>query len=305
LVEIDLPTLRRLLRQLRACAPGIRSISALGIPPDALATAAGQEDLLVDHQSPDAFVVWAPGGGVNIAAVPESVRAMAVVAGAVAGFPTPTLKRSARRQGTLREWVGTWRVAPLLQPLLVTDAVGARSCRIPIPGSMEWLFAEGDVPKQGTRESLCELAVTGLGIGHFAFMPATLVCLAMLPPAVALRIGLESWSFCAAMALLAGLASMAGVALERWAERRFLTTDPREFVLDEVAGMTLTWAFVPPAAGWQALLIGFVLFRLFDIFKPGVQWVESLPMRGTIVWDDLVAGLYAGVLTLLLSILFL
>ena len=49
------------------------------------------------------------------------------------------------------------------------------------------------------------------------------------------------------------------------------------------------------ARGWKVYLFGFVLFRLFDIWKPWpVRQFEKLPTGTGIVADDLAAGLYAA-----------
>jgi len=69
--------------------------------------------------------------------------------------------------------------------------------------------------------------------------------------------------------------------------------DPSEVVIDEVAGFLLTMLWVP--LSWGTLLTGFLLFRVFDIWK---LWpanaAERLPGGLGIVLDDLVAGLYAN-----------
>jgi phosphatidylglycerophosphatase A len=44
-----------------------------------------------------------------------------------------------------------------------------------------------------------------------------------------------------------------------------------------------------------AVVAGFFAFRFFDIFKFGIDWVERLPVGGKVVWDDVLAGVYAGV----------
>ena len=102
------------------------------------------------------------------------------------------------------------------------------------------------------------------------------------------------WWLCIAVAIAA---TAAGVALERWAQQHFFAEDPREFVLDEVAGQALAWAFIAPSAPWWMLIAGFLLFRIFDIWKLGVGWIERLHVPGTIVWDDLLAGVCAGLLS--------
>jgi phosphatidylglycerophosphatase A len=70
--------------------------------------------------------------------------------------------------------------------------------------------------------------------------------------------------------------------------------DNQRIVIDEVAGYLVTVALVPKTAG--NLMIGFVLFRLFDIWKPPpVRWVDRHVHGGFgVVADDLVAALYAA-----------
>jgi phosphatidylglycerophosphatase A len=68
--------------------------------------------------------------------------------------------------------------------------------------------------------------------------------------------------------------------------------DPSHVVIDEVAGQLVTFLACPIM--WQALLAGFILFRVFDIVKPPpVRSMERLPEGTGIVVDDLGAGFYA------------
>jgi phosphatidylglycerophosphatase A len=90
------------------------------------------------------------------------------------------------------------------------------------------------------------------------------------------------------------------VALVGWAATAFACRDeekterdPQWIVIDEWAGIFITLMCVAPNNFIQ-LLIGFVLFRVFDIIKPGpVRWAERLPGATGIMADDLVAGLLA------------
>ncbi len=67
--------------------------------------------------------------------------------------------------------------------------------------------------------------------------------------------------------------------------------DPRHVVIDEVAGQLVTLVACPIM--WQALLAGFILFRVFDITKPPpIRRLEKLPEGTGIVVDDLGAGIY-------------
>jgi phosphatidylglycerophosphatase A len=64
-------------------------------------------------------------------------------------------------------------------------------------------------------------------------------------------------------------------------------------VWDEIVGFLITMTLVPPE--WRFVLLGFVLFRLFDIWKPWpIRWFDMGVSGGLgIMVDDLVAGLYA------------
>lgn len=71
--------------------------------------------------------------------------------------------------------------------------------------------------------------------------------------------------------------------------------DPSAIVRDEVAGFLLTMAAAPP--GWPWLVAGFVLFRLFGIWKPWpIGWLDrTIPGELGIMVDDLAAGAMAWV----------
>ncbi len=75
--------------------------------------------------------------------------------------------------------------------------------------------------------------------------------------------------------------------------------DPQSVVIDEVAGVLLAFGFVTEGPLW-AQGIAFLLFRLFDITKPGpIFHVQNLKPTGLgIMADDVLAGLLAGLLAL-------
>jgi phosphatidylglycerophosphatase A len=85
-----------------------------------------------------------------------------------------------------------------------------------------------------------------------------------------------------------------------WASGRTIpilgNLDPSEAVVDEVMGQLITFLFVPLGLGWPFLLAGFLLFRLFDIWKPyPIDDLQVLPGGIGICADDIVAGVYAGI----------
>jgi phosphatidylglycerophosphatase A len=108
-----------------------------------------------------------------------------------------------------------------------------------------------------------------------------------------------------------------------WAAGRAATywrlKDPQRVVIDEVSGqhlalliggtlptlthvaqkspgLTLAMLGTGAPLGWKYLLLGFILFRLFDIWKPSpARQAESLPGGWGIMADDWIAGLYAAI----------
>lgn len=93
--------------------------------------------------------------------------------------------------------------------------------------------------------------------------------------------------------------SLVGIWLCERSARMLGVHDHPGIVWDEIAGFLLTMTAAPP--GWQWLLLGFCLFRLFDIWKPWpIKAIDHTVDGGLgIMLDDIVAGLYAwGVLQL-------
>lgn len=97
------------------------------------------------------------------------------------------------------------------------------------------------------------------------------------------------------------LASAAGV----WAAERCTRVtgieDPSQVVIDEVAGVWATLLLIPPvvavASPLTATILGFLLFRLFDIVKPWpISALERFPRGWGVMADDLGAGVLAGIL---------
>ncbi|HUJ30495.1 MAG TPA: phosphatidylglycerophosphatase A [Candidatus Acidoferrum sp.] len=119
---------------------------------------------------------------------------------------------------------------------------------------------------------------------------------------------------------LAVIIGAIGVASASRAATFWGLTDPGRVVVDEVSGqhltlvlgcalpvrpMSLNAVLANPQMGlitwhsvlnWKYLLAGFILFRIFDIWKPfPARQAESLPGGWGIMADDWVAGIYAGI----------
>lgn len=99
------------------------------------------------------------------------------------------------------------------------------------------------------------------------------------------------------------LITWAGIWAASRVERILGLKDPGKVVVDEVAGQVI--ALLPLsvfALGKVWIIVSFILFRLFDIFKPyPARRFEALRSGLGIMADDLVAGFYAAVIVALLT----
>jgi phosphatidylglycerophosphatase A len=85
-----------------------------------------------------------------------------------------------------------------------------------------------------------------------------------------------------------------GIAADKLGEHDF-----GGIVWDEIAGYLITMCLVPLT--WQTIIVGFILFRIFDILKPWpISWLDRYVQGGFgIMIDDVLAGIFAGALLLL------
>src|SRR5205085_5873916 len=81
--------------------------------------------------------------------------------------------------------------------------------------------------------------------------------------------------------------------------------DPGAVVIDEVVGQLIAYTFVP-YGGWWMIIVGFLAFRAFDIWKPyPIRRLERLESGLGIMADDVLAGCYAAALLSLLTAIYL
>jgi phosphatidylglycerophosphatase A len=68
--------------------------------------------------------------------------------------------------------------------------------------------------------------------------------------------------------------------------------DASKIVIDEIVGIFITILAVP--LDWKYYLIGFILFRFFDILKPlGIRRIDNLKSNWSVMLDDVLAGIYS------------
>jgi phosphatidylglycerophosphatase A len=133
--------------------------------------------------------------------------------------------------------------------------------------------------------------------GYFPVVPGTVGSAAGLVVYAGLRATGAPWLEPVAIVAL----FLAGTWAAGSAERQLGRSDPGQVVIDEVVGMLVTLAWLP--VGPAGALIGFVLFRLFDIVKPWPAGrFERLPGGLGIMSDDVMAGVYANVVLRLIGV---
>ncbi|HWG80591.1 MAG TPA: phosphatidylglycerophosphatase A [Stellaceae bacterium] len=143
------------------------------------------------------------------------------------------------------------------------------------------------------------LLATWFGAGLLPVAPGTWGSLAALPFAwaIATLLGQPALLVAAAMVFCVGWWAATQVG------RASGITDDGSIVIDEVAGQWLTLAVVPPSAA--AYVLGFLLFRVFDITKPWPARTAERRIPGGlgVMADDIVAGVYAALLLYVLHVI--
>jgi len=139
---------------------------------------------------------------------------------------------------------------------------------------------------------------TGAYVGYLPIAPGTFGSLLAVPLLWGLgRARPAPLTLATALVLFAALAM---VICQR-AGAEYADPDSGTIVLDEVCGMLVAGAWIVPTA--LSLALVFLLFRVFDVWKPfPARWIDRHLRNGVgVVGDDLVAGLYANLLVRVLT----
>ena len=157
------------------------------------------------------------------------------------------------------------------------------------------------------KSTFAHMLGTCCGVGHLRPAPGTWGSAVTLPVAW----GLHTLGGYPLVALTTIAASVAGFWAAAVMTKGKEDLDPSEFVLDEFAGQIFAlWALslpawlhgIPITALWPGWIAAFVLFRLFDIWKPGpVGWADRRKGPFGVMVDDLIAGAFAGLGTVALA----
>lgn len=142
--------------------------------------------------------------------------------------------------------------------------------------------------KPGKAGKVATLVATAGYAGFIPFAPGTFGSAVALP----IYLVVHAASIAALEAAVLVLCLVAGI----WAADRVehaLGKDPSIVVIDEVLGMLVTLAFLDLSLA--GVLAGFVLFRLFDVWKPyPAGRLEDLHGGAGIMLDDVMAGVYSN-----------
>lgn len=140
---------------------------------------------------------------------------------------------------------------------------------------------------------------TGGYIGRAPFAPGTLGSL----PGVLYYFFMSGKPLWQAFLVLA-LLILSAVWVAGRAEKLLNTHDPGCIVIDEIAGMAVTFFAIPFHV--PLMIIGFILFRFFDILKPFLIGVADRRLTGGVgvVADDVVAGIFSNIVLQMLVIVF-
>ncbi|MDQ6706293.1 MAG: phosphatidylglycerophosphatase A [Acidobacteriota bacterium] len=157
------------------------------------------------------------------------------------------------------------------------------------------------VGKAFSLPGLARIIATGFGLGLVPIAPGTagsaggLLIAYLLAASLGARAGWHPIYF-GFLALIFLPIAIWAADVTACAECR---KDPGLVVVDEVIGQWITLAGIAPGAAhlnWRSWTAGFVLFRIFDIWKPApVRQLERLPGGMGIVADDAMAGIYGAV----------
>lgn len=179
------------------------------------------------------------------------------------------------------------------------------------------------------------ILAAAFGLGYIPVAPGTFgaiagLVLALLPFQVIAAVGasgVQSFAIdgiavdplLVIQAVIVIFVGLLGVFVSSRAAHHWQSKDPQRVVIDEVSGQHLAlllgsilpvwwrpeaYSWAPRALGfityesalnWKYLLLGFILFRVFDIWKPiPARQAESLRGGWGIMADDWIAGIYAG-----------
>ncbi|HLB56586.1 MAG TPA: phosphatidylglycerophosphatase A [Coxiellaceae bacterium] len=138
----------------------------------------------------------------------------------------------------------------------------------------------------------------GFGFGTFPYFPGTIGTLLAIPLTIFLsRTTLQFYIVAVVLLFLIGM------YVCNITNRDFGTDDHPAAIIDEIATFPIVMILIP--MNWYFLLIGFLLFRFFDIVKPfPIRWIDKNVHGGFgVMLDDLLAAIFSWIILHIILIL--
>ena len=165
------------------------------------------------------------------------------------------------------------------------------------PREPRWAFLLATVgglgnipPAPGTWGSIAGLLLYAVVQVHFA--PDNMSQFPLHTATLAERAWWALWTGVPVALIVAMAGTMAATRVANASGKK----DPQFVVIDEVSGQHLTYLLALAPANWNYLLLGLILFRAFDIWKPfPARQAERLPGGLGIMADDWFAAIYAAI----------
>lgn len=182
---------------------------------------------------------------------------------------------------------------------------------IHISSTIEREILEGEPIAKKTPLDYFALAVTTFGVGYLPLAPGTwgsmvgvgiYLIFAWIEESAGRIYGargftdgqITAWVHAGNLIIFL-LFCLLGVWAAGHSTKLFRHKDPSQAVVDEVIGQLIVFLFVPFGLSWPLILLGFLLFRLFDIWKPyPIDSLQGLPTGIGVCADDILAGVYGG-----------
>lgn len=182
---------------------------------------------------------------------------------------------------------------------------------IHISATVEEQKLKSEKTQKKTSLDYFSLAITTFGVGYLPLAPGTWgsmvgVMIYLLVFQAETNLGvyflhrgwneeqIKAWIHAANLIIFL-LFCLLGIWAASRATRLFQNKDPQQAVVDEVIGQLIVFLFIPFDVHWFYIVSGFLLFRLFDVWKPyPIDSLQNLPAGIGVCADDILAGIYGG-----------
>ena len=142
--------------------------------------------------------------------------------------------------------------------------------------------------KRSLSDTVSFLCATMCGIGYTPVCPGTAASLIAIIPFLFIKSSVVYLIFTL-------FVIVASFPVSNRSEEIFGEKDSKKIVIDDFAGMLITYLWIPKTAAF--IICGFFVFRMIDVLKvPPADKIEDLPGAKGVVGDDIVAGIYANII---------